>query len=169
MALPGALRVVSHEGQRFLCFCDGGSSSSSSSSFPRLYVTNASEFWSCEVTSEKLDGCLSLNESASPDDCNSKLREFLGCQTPVLSVCDSRATLEFQDGRQSVTFDLHKVPLSEARMRLQDLTFGLVAQVHQLEKRLEESATAALPLGSPEKSPFRSQSLFASVRRRRRG
>ncbi|XP_044296063.1 protein PAXX [Varanus komodoensis] len=81
---------------------------------------------------------------------------------PTMTVCDSKATLQFRDGQQSLSVDLHKAPLSEARKQLQALVFGLVAQVHALQKRLEEYADAAPPpLSSPEKNPVWSQSLFA--------
>ncbi|XP_061460431.1 protein PAXX isoform X2 [Rhineura floridana] len=154
----GRIRVVRHEGQRFLCFCSGEGSSL------RLHITNASELWSSDVTSDKQDGHLSQNGLASYDDWISKLRDTFECQAPTLSFRDSKAILQFQDGRESLTFDLHKAPLSEARKQVQDLMFSLVDQVHQLEKRLEDGAVAPaalLPLSSPEKSTLWGQSLFA--------
>ncbi|KAL7980819.1 hypothetical protein Chor_001973 [Crotalus horridus] len=91
-------------------------------------------------------------------------REILQGQTPILALHDSKATLQVQDGGQSVTFDLDKASLPEARRQLQDLTFGLVEQLQTLEKRLEEgtaAAAAALAHRSPEKiSP--SQSLLGA-------
>lgn len=59
---------------------------------------------------------------------------------PVLTLHDGKATLQVQDGGQSVTFDLAKASLPEARRQLQDLTFGLVEQLQMLEKRLEGAA-----------------------------
>ncbi|XP_070811718.1 protein PAXX isoform X1 [Pituophis catenifer annectens] len=181
MARPGPLRVVSHGGRRFLCFCgDGGAS-------PRLQLTDACEFWSCRLPSEKLSGqvrrvpCASpwvggplralgltaflfaQEEPDSPAGSLSRLREILQGQTPILTLGDGKATLQVQDGGQSVTFDLDKASLPEARRQLQDLTFGLVEQLQTLEKRLEESTAAAtsMALRSPEKiSP--SQSLLGA-------
>ncbi|XP_070811719.1 protein PAXX isoform X2 [Pituophis catenifer annectens] len=154
MARPGPLRVVSHGGRRFLCFCgDGGAS-------PRLQLTDACEFWSCRLPSEKLSG---QEEPDSPAGSLSRLREILQGQTPILTLGDGKATLQVQDGGQSVTFDLDKASLPEARRQLQDLTFGLVEQLQTLEKRLEESTAAAtsMALRSPEKiSP--SQSLLGA-------
>ncbi|XP_025021733.1 protein PAXX [Python bivittatus] len=71
--------------------------------------------------------------------------------------------LQVQDGGQSVTFDLYKASLPEARRQLQDLTFGLVEQVQTLEKHLEESAAAAatsVALRSPGKKILPSQTLL---------
>lgn len=67
-------------------------------------------------------------------------REILQGQAPVLALHDGKATLQLQDGGQSVTFDLDKASLPEARRQLQDLTFGLVEQLQTLEKRLEGAA-----------------------------
>ncbi|XP_058014918.1 protein PAXX isoform X2 [Ahaetulla prasina] len=155
MAPPGPLRVLSHGGRRFLCFCgDGGSSA-------RLQLTDACEFWSCSVSSEKLNG---QEEPGSPAGSLSRLREILQGQTPILlTLHDGKATLQVQHGGQSVTFDLDKASLPEARRQLQDLTFGLVEQLQTLEKRLEEGTAAAtsVALRSPEKiSP--SQSLLGA-------
>ncbi|KAM3825617.1 protein PAXX [Vipera latastei] len=157
MAPPGPLRVVSHGGRRFLCFCgDGGAS-------PRLQLTDACEFWSCSVPPEKLSGQGVPGSPAAAAACLSRLREILQGQTPILVLQDSKATLQVQHGGQSVTFHLDKASLPEARRKLQDLTFGLVEQLQTLEKRLEEGTAAAtsLALRSPEKtSP--SQSLFGA-------
>lgn len=65
-------------------------------------------------------------------------REALEGQAPTLAVRDSKAVLEFPNGRQGpLTFDLFRLPLSEARKQLQELMFGLVGQVQTLEKRLQ--------------------------------
>uniref|UniRef100_A0A8C5RF48 Protein PAXX n=1 Tax=Laticauda laticaudata TaxID=8630 RepID=A0A8C5RF48_LATLA len=138
------LRVVSHGGRRFLCFCgDGGAS-------PRLQVTDACDFWSCSVPLEKLNG---QEEAASPADSLGRLGEILQGQTPILTFQEGRATLQVQNGGQSVTFDLDKASVPEARRQLQDLTFDLVEQLQALEKRLEEVAATAtsVALRSPEK------------------
>ncbi|XP_063172212.1 protein PAXX isoform X2 [Candoia aspera] len=155
MAPPGPLRVVSHGGRRFLCFCEGGGDS------PRLQLTDACEFWSCRIPSEKLDG---QKEPCSPADCLFRLRKLVQGQPPALTLHDGGATLRVQDGGQSVTFDLCKAPPSEARRQLQDLTFGLVEQLQTLEKRLEESAATSMALGSPEKKSSPSQSLLEADR-----
>nr|XP_056716900.1 protein PAXX [Euleptes europaea] len=159
MALPGNVRIVQHDGQRFLCFC-------SEDAVPRLHVTNACEFWSCDGALDKLDRQVVSQDGQkiSIDDSIAKLREAFEYQTPALTIHDSKAILRFQDSRETLTFDLFKVPLSEARKLAQDLVFDLVERVQKLEKHLKEYALAGagpLPLGSPEKNTLKSQSLFA--------
>ncbi|KAG8141919.1 hypothetical protein E2320_006575 [Naja naja] len=90
-------------------------------------------------------------------------REILQGQAPILTFQDGRATLQVQDGGQSMTFDLDKASVPEARRQLQDLTFGLVEQLQTLEKRLEEGIAAAtsVALRSPEKISA-SQSLLGA-------
>ncbi|XP_066466896.1 protein PAXX [Tiliqua scincoides] len=156
MAPPGPLRAVQHDGQRFLCFCSPGGDPL------RLHVTNASEFWSCDVESDNQDGDVSRDELGSSTDSSSKLREALAGQEPTLTVRDSKAVLQFQNGGQvPLTFDLFRLPLSEARKQLQELMFGLVEQVQTLEKRLQETAVPS-PNISPEKNTWRNPGLFAA-------
>ncbi|XP_077161260.1 protein PAXX [Paroedura picta] len=158
MALPGTLRVVQHEGQRLLCFC-------SDRAVPRLHVTNAYEFWSGDIALDKLDRQVSqggLNSSC--DDGLVKLRDAFEYQTPTLTIHDSKVTLQFQDSRQTLTFDLFKAPLSEARKLAQDLVFGLVEQVQKLEKHVKEGSlqrAGTSPFGSPEKNTLKSQPFFS--------
>ncbi|XP_032089554.1 protein PAXX isoform X2 [Thamnophis elegans] len=161
MAAPRPLRLLSHGGRRFLCFCRDGDAS------PRLQLTDAWEFWSCSVPPEKLHG---QEEPASPAGRLARLRELLQGQEPVLTLHDTKATLQVQDGGQSVTFDLDKASLPEARRQVQELTFGLVEQLQALDKRLEEGTAAApsVALRSPRKVSA-SQSLLGTARRPRRG
>ncbi|XP_054854279.1 protein PAXX [Eublepharis macularius] len=158
MALTGNFRVVHHEGQRFLCFY-------SENSVPKLHVTNVCEFWSCDVALDKLDRQVSRDGlNSSSDDCIAKLREAFEYQTPTLTIHNSKAILQFHDDGQTLTFDLFKVPLSEARDQARDLVFGLVERVQTLEKHLKEGALATaapLSIDSPEKNMLKSQSLFA--------
>ncbi|XP_053137731.1 protein PAXX [Hemicordylus capensis] len=152
---PGPFRVVhQQDGQRLLCFCSG-------SNALRLHVTNASECWSCDVASDNRDDHVSQDGQSPSDDSVSKLKKALESQNPTVTVQASKATLQFEDSGQGLTFDLCKVPPSEARRQLQDVMFGLVERVRTLEKRLKECAAVPLPLGSPEKNALRSQSLFA--------
>lgn len=66
-------------------------------------------------------------------------REAFEYQTPSLTIHNSKAILQFQDSKQTLSFDLFKVPLSEARILAQDLVFGLVEQVQKLEKHVKGS------------------------------
>ncbi|XP_077779011.1 protein PAXX-like isoform X2 [Podarcis muralis] len=83
-----------------------------------------------------------------------KTRAAFESQTPKLSVRETEATLTFQDGRETLTFDLHRDPASRARERVRELLFGLAARVRELERRLgdgDASAAAPPPIGSPRK------------------
>ncbi|XP_070614540.1 LOW QUALITY PROTEIN: protein PAXX [Erythrolamprus reginae] len=183
MAAPGPLRVLNQGGRRFLYFCgDGGGS-------PRLQLTDGWELWSGDVPWEELSGQVRRAPGASsglgttaprpgltaflfppaqeepprsPARRLVRLRELLeGQPAPVLALQDSQAMLQVQDGGRSVTFNLAKASLSEARQQLQDLTFGLVEQLHVLERRLEEVTAAAtsVALRSPEKTPSSQSAL----------
>uniref|UniRef100_A0ABM5F6T8 Protein PAXX isoform X2 n=1 Tax=Pogona vitticeps TaxID=103695 RepID=A0ABM5F6T8_9SAUR len=157
---PGPLRVLSHEGQRYLCFCSGGAQISAPI---RLHVTDGCEFWRGDVFPDQLDGPFPEKGQDPSQDSTSKLREILARQEPTLTIRGATATVQFQTGRQGLTFDLSKAPLPEARKQLQDLMFGLVEQLQALEKSSKEGAIATnpLPLSSPEKNTLSSQILFA--------
>uniref|UniRef100_A0A8B9NXW4 Uncharacterized protein n=1 Tax=Apteryx owenii TaxID=8824 RepID=A0A8B9NXW4_APTOW len=58
---------------------------------------------------------------------------------------DGRATLQLQEEAWCSTFDLFKLPFTEARTQLQALMFGLVGCVKNLEKRLEGLCVHLLP------------------------
>lgn len=150
------LRVIQHDGQRFLCLC----------SPLQLHVTNASEFWSCDVSSGDPDADVSQAEVASFPDSSSQLREALANQELTLAVHESKAVLQVHSGSQApLTFNLRRLPASETKKQLQELMFGLAKQVQTLEKRLQEAlAVPATPSPniSPEKSALRSPGLFAA-------
>ncbi|XP_032993866.1 protein PAXX [Lacerta agilis] len=155
----GIVRLVQHEGQSFLCY------SSCSDGSLRFHVTNAWDSWSGGVASHESGGNQpSLDGPVSSDDRISQLKDAFESQSPVFSVRNSEATLTFQDGRESLTFELHKDPASEARERVRELVFDLAARVRELERRLGEgAASAAAPslLGSPRKDIQTSRSPFA--------
>nr|XP_006119842.1 protein PAXX [Pelodiscus sinensis] len=116
-------------------------------------VTNASEVWSTDFSPEKLEEH-AAQSGMSPGDYSSRFREASERRAITLTVQDSKATLQLKEGTWSLTFDLFKLPCSEARKQLEALMFGLVGCVSSLEKRLaaaEDAAAAAGPC-SPEKS-----------------
>nr|XP_020648958.1 protein PAXX [Pogona vitticeps] len=126
-------------------------------------VTDGCEFWRGDVFPDQLDGPFPEKGQDPSKDSTSKLREILARQEPTLTIQGATATVQFQTGRQGLTFDLSKAPLPEARKQLQDLMFGLVEQLQALEKCSKEGAIATnlLPLSSPEKNTLSSQILFA--------
>uniref|UniRef100_A0A7M4FXW8 Uncharacterized protein n=1 Tax=Crocodylus porosus TaxID=8502 RepID=A0A7M4FXW8_CROPO len=99
-------------------------------------------------------------------------REAFEHRTAALTVHNGRATLELKEDAWSLTFDLFKLPSSEARIRLQALMFGLVGYVSSLEKRLEgtghvcmckpvlgagEGGSAVLSRAAKSELPFNSE------------
>lgn len=148
MAEPaGPFCPVSHGARRYLSYCAPPSGGFN------LYVTNASEVWSTDFSPEKLEEH-AAQSGMSPGDYSSRFREASERRAVTLTVQDSKATLQLKEGTWSLTFDLFKLPCSEARKQLEALMFGLVGCVSSLEKRLaaaEDAAAAAGPC-SPEKS-----------------
>uniref|UniRef100_A0A8D0GH84 PAXX non-homologous end joining factor n=1 Tax=Sphenodon punctatus TaxID=8508 RepID=A0A8D0GH84_SPHPU len=158
MELPaGPFYVLPHGGQQYLCYY----SQRVGSSF-RVCVTNACECWSSELTQEKLEGDMPQSGLCTLDSCDTKFREAFEHRAATLTVHDSKASLQLEEDTWSLTFDLFKLPLSEARKRLQALMLGLVGRVQHLEKRLEaaEDVAAAAVSCSPEKGSLRNPSLF---------
>ncbi|XP_074871409.1 protein PAXX isoform X2 [Carettochelys insculpta] len=96
------------------------------------------------------------------DDYRKKFREAFEHRAATLAVHDSKATLQLKEGTWSLTFDLFKLPCSEARKQVHALMLGLVERVRSLEKRLEAAEDAAVVAAasascSPEKSRLQSQ------------
>uniref|UniRef100_A0A8C3SCN9 PAXX non-homologous end joining factor n=1 Tax=Chelydra serpentina TaxID=8475 RepID=A0A8C3SCN9_CHESE len=159
MAEPaGPFYALCHGDHQYLCYC----AARDSSGFD-IYVTNASEVWSTDFTLEKLEGHKSQSGTCPSEDYSTKFREAFEHGAAALTVQDSKATLQLKEGTWSLTFDLFKLPCSEARKQLQALMFGLVGCVSSLEKRLEaaeDAATAAAASCSPEKNLLQSQRLL---------
>ncbi|XP_037735638.2 protein PAXX isoform X2 [Chelonia mydas] len=139
--------------QQYLCYCGAQESGGFN-----IYVTNASEVWSTDFTLEKLEGHAQSGMCPS-EDYSTKFREAFEHRAAALTVHDSKATLQLKEGTWSLTFDLFKLPCSEARNQLQALMFGLVGCVSSLEKRLEAAEDAAASC-SPEKNLLQSQRLL---------
>ncbi|XP_044848134.1 protein PAXX isoform X1 [Mauremys mutica] len=158
MAEPaGPFHALWHGGHQYLCYCAAPHSSGFN-----VYVTNASEVWSTDFTLEKLESHKSQSGMCPSEDYSTKFREAFEHRAAALTVHDSKATLQLKEGTWSLTFDLFKLPCSEARKQLQALMFGLVGCVSSLEKRLEaaEDAAAAAASCSPEKNQLQSQRLL---------
>ncbi|XP_006022763.1 protein PAXX [Alligator sinensis] len=105
-----------------------------------------------------------MAQSGISEDYSTKFREAFEHRTAALTVHNGRATLELKEDAWSLTFDLFKLPSSEARMRLQALMFGLMGCVSRLEKRLEAAegaaAAAAAAVCRSEKNQPRNQKLL---------
>ncbi|KYO23114.1 protein PAXX isoform X2 [Alligator mississippiensis] len=145
-----------HGSQRYVCYCGAEPGAAFNA-----YVTNASEVWSTDFNQEKLERHMA--QSGISEDYSTKFREAFEHRTAALTVHNGRATLELKEDAWSLTFDLFKLPSSEARMRLQALMFGLMGCVSSLEKRLEAAegaAAAAAAVCRSEKNQPRSQKLL---------
>ncbi|XP_074830237.1 protein PAXX isoform X2 [Natator depressus] len=140
--------------RQYLCYCGAQESGGFN-----IYVTNASEVWSTDFTLEKLEGHKAQSGMCPSEDYSTKFREAFEHRAAALTVHDSKATLQLKEGTWSLTFDLFKLPCSEARNQLQALMFGLVGCVSSLEKRLEAAEDAAASC-SPEKNLLQSQRLL---------
>ncbi|XP_067417580.1 protein PAXX [Emydura macquarii macquarii] len=164
----GPFYALCHGEHRYLCYC----APQESGAF-NIYVTNAFEVWSTDFTQEKLEGHKSQSGMCPSEDYSTKFREAFGHRAAALTVHNSKATLQLKESTWSLTFDLFKLPSSEARKRLQALTFGLAGCVSKLEKRLEAAEDAAAAAScSPEKNLLQSQRLLIpdlSPRKNRQG
>ncbi|XP_010219036.1 PREDICTED: uncharacterized protein C9orf142 homolog [Tinamus guttatus] len=89
-----------------------------------------------------------------------KIRKALEHGVASLSLHDDgKATLQLQEEAWCCTLELSKLPVTEAKIQLQELMFSLVGCVKNLEKRLEVGGTLGSSC-SPEKNAARSQQLF---------
>ncbi|XP_053223416.1 protein PAXX isoform X2 [Podarcis raffonei] len=140
MGGTGIVQLVQSEGQDYLCFCSSKSDGSLS-----FHVTNACDSWSGDITSSE------ENQPVSSDDRISQIKDAFESQTPKLSVRETEATLTFQDGRETLTFDLHRDPASRARERVRELLFGLAGRVRELERRLGDPNPAKIRTGSSKR------------------
>ncbi|XP_025929165.1 protein PAXX [Apteryx rowi] len=95
------------------------------------------------------------------EDHSTKISKALEHGVASLSLHDDgRVTLQLQEEAWCSTFDLFKLPFTEARTQLQALMFGLVGCVKNLEKRLEAVVGTLGSSCSPEKNAAQSQQLF---------
>ncbi|KAJ1145661.1 hypothetical protein NDU88_011947 [Pleurodeles waltl] len=158
LASFGPLCPLTHGGQQYLCYIcpkDGAL---------KIYVTNAIDLWSAEITKEALEEQKYLTGVLSTEDYCSKFREAFDHGTTSLLLQDSRASLSIKEDTWTTTFDLFKQPVSETKAQVQSLLFSLVERANSLEKRLQaaEGAAALAASGSPDKSLSKTQRLLMS-------
>ncbi|XP_078498179.1 protein PAXX [Lissotriton helveticus] len=153
LASFGPLCPLTHGGQQYLCYTcpkDGAL---------KIYVTNAIDLWSAEVTKEALEEQKYQTGVVTTEDYCSKFREAFDHGTTSLLLQDSRASLSIKEDTWTTTFDLFKQPISDTKAQIQSLLFNLVERANSLEKRLQaaEGAAAAAASGSPEKPLSKTQ------------
>lgn len=120
-----------------------------------ICITNASDVWSTEFTSEKLSEHRRQHGVTSIEEYKTKLRKALQGVSASLLVEGSTATLRLgrDDDPRGLTFHLIKLPDAEARLELQAVLFGMAGRVGVLEQRLErEGAATASPVKSQQRS-----------------
>ncbi|XP_068770591.1 protein PAXX isoform X3 [Struthio camelus] len=160
MAEPaGPFRVLLAGPLRYLCYCRPGPGPGPGVT---VYVTDGQEIWAGELAARPPLGRTSQSTLCLSEDHSTKLREALerGVVSLSLHDNDSKATLQLQEEACCSTFDLFKLPFTEARTQLQALMFSLVGCVKSLEKRLEAAVGTLGSSCSPEKNTVRSQQLF---------
>ncbi|KAK1155803.1 protein PAXX-like [Acipenser oxyrinchus oxyrinchus] len=120
-----------------------------------ICITNASDVWSTEFTSEKLSEHRRQHGVTSTEEYKTKLRKALQGVSASLLVEGSTATLQLgkDDDPRGLTFHLIKLPDAETRLELQAVLFGMAGRVGVLEQRLErEGAATASPVKSQQRS-----------------
>ncbi|XP_062446586.1 protein PAXX isoform X3 [Rhea pennata] len=157
MAEPaGPFRVLLAGSLRCLCYCRRGPGAGAT-----VYVTDGQEVWAGQLGASSPLGRTSQSTQCLSEDHSTKIREALEHGVASLSLHDDgKATLQLQEEAWCSTFDLFKLPFTEARTQLQALMFDLVGCVKNLEKRLEAVVGTLGSSCSPEKNAARSQQLF---------
>ncbi|XP_068770594.1 protein PAXX isoform X6 [Struthio camelus] len=125
MAEPaGPFRVLLAGPLRYLCYCRPGPGPGPGVT---VYVTDGQEIWAGELAARPPLGRTSQSTLCLSEDHSTKLREALerGVVSLSLHDNDSKATLQLQEEACCSTFDLFKLPFTEARTQLQALMFSL--------------------------------------------
>ncbi|XP_036041115.1 protein PAXX isoform X2 [Onychomys torridus] len=130
---------------RFVCYCeleDGGDPDGGGFN---LYVTDAAELWSTCFSPDSLATLKARFGLSGTEDIPSRFRAACQQQAVTVSLQEDRALMTLSGDTSALTFDLSKVPRTEAAPKLQALTLSLAERVYNLERRLaaaEETATS---------------------------
>ncbi|XP_036041118.1 protein PAXX isoform X5 [Onychomys torridus] len=124
---------------RFVCYCeleDGGDPDGGGFN---LYVTDAAELWSTCFSPDSLATLQKARFGLSgTEDIPSRFRAACQQQAVTVSLQEDRALMTLSGDTSALTFDLSKVPRTEAAPKLQALTLSLAERVYNLERRLAE-------------------------------
>ncbi|XP_051832890.1 protein PAXX [Antechinus flavipes] len=158
---PGSLCVVpapasGQEPPRYLCYCEGPDAQGpdadlgETSTF-NLYVTDALELWNTGFTPESLEKHKAQHDLDGAEDYSAWFRVARDQHTVSLTLKDDgSASLTLSREEKALTFELAKVPRSEAAPWLQALMLGLAEQACRLERQL---AALKDEMPSPRKKP----------------
>ncbi|XP_041048870.1 protein PAXX isoform X1 [Carcharodon carcharias] len=148
------IHTLAQNHQRYLCYTRPGPQSFN------LCVTNVVDVWSTGFSPQKLEEHKSTHGVKTAEDYHSRTRDAFQKATVSITVLDNIILLKLSQDDLGLTFDLYKLPMSEAKMEIQSVMFHLVDQVHHLEKQLKASEESnALNL---EKTMQRTQRMFLS-------
>ncbi|XP_042637729.1 protein PAXX [Orycteropus afer afer] len=136
---------------RFVCYCEEEGAGDADRGGFNLYVTDAAELWSTGLTPDSLPALKARLGLSADQDITPRFRAACEQQGVTLNLHEDIASLTLSEGPSTLTFDLTKVPGSEAAPRLQALTLGLAERVCRLEQRLAGREMVA----SSSKSPWR--------------
>ncbi|XP_069789018.1 protein PAXX [Narcine bancroftii] len=127
--------------QGYLCYtCPGPQSFN-------LCVTNVVEVWSTDFSQQKLEAHMSAHGLTTSKEYHTRIREAFRKAAVSLTILDHTIILKLSQDNLGLTFDLYKLPISEAKRELQSVMFQLVDQVHDLQKQIkafEESSSLNL-------------------------
>ncbi|XP_051893109.1 protein PAXX [Pristis pectinata] len=141
--------------QRYLCYtCPGPHNFN-------LCVTNVVDVWSTAFSQQKLEEHMSAHGIITVEEYHTKTREAFLKAAVSLTILDNTIILKLNQDDQDLTFDLYKLPISEAKTELQSVMFHLVDQVHDLQKQVKAfEESTALNLG---KMMQRTQRMFLTA------
>ncbi|XP_018412239.1 PREDICTED: protein PAXX [Nanorana parkeri] len=116
----------------------------------QVEVTNGIEAWRLDAAEEALEEWDAVRNLTS-QDLVTKLRETFQHSTPVLDMQGSLASLSILVNSGKVTFDLLKLPVSEARAHVHQVLISLTDRIWNLEKQLKAAETNVASSSSPVK------------------
>ncbi|XP_068963624.1 protein PAXX isoform X2 [Petaurus breviceps papuanus] len=150
---PGSLCLVpAGSGQGpplYVCYCEGpegpglAPDPGETCAF-NIYVTDALELWNTSFTPETLEKHKAQHGLEEAEDYSAWFR--VACDQHAVSLTlkdDSSAHLTISREAETLTFNLSKVPSTEAAPQLQALMLGLAEQVCKLERQLADSRRGA--------------------------
>ncbi|XP_067868825.1 protein PAXX isoform X2 [Heterodontus francisci] len=121
-------------------------------------VTNVVDVWSTAFSPQKLEEHKSAHGVKTCEEYHTRTRDAFQKAAVSLTVLDNIIILKLSQDDLGLTFDLYKLPISEAKAEIQSVMFHLVDQVHHLQNQLKVSEESnALNL---KKTMQRTQRMF---------
>uniref|UniRef100_UPI00398E9250 protein PAXX isoform X3 n=1 Tax=Pristiophorus japonicus TaxID=55135 RepID=UPI00398E9250 len=138
--------------QRYLCYTRPGPHNFN------LCVTNVVDVWSTGFNPQKLEEHKSAHGVQTSEEYHTRTREAFQKAAVSLTVLDNTIILKLSQDDLGLTFDLYKLPITEAKAEIQSVMFQLVGQIYDLQDQLKASEESnALNL---EKRMQKTQQMF---------